>query len=386
MSESDQQPISDQPERSDSPVQIQSQEEPSNETKPGRRPRPGDPKPQGDRQRKRSTQRSQSTGSRHSRRTRNFVDPNDPNFDQTVTKYQRSPGPAYDTGAAADKFVLHRSFQASFGKAPRTSTTRDISPGPQYDVKTGVLSNHPASPRGTFGKASYKSSLIRDTAGADSPLYSVGEAQDKMVLRNSFHASFGKSKRDGGQVAQTPGPQYDVKPEVLSTHPASPRGTFGKASYKSSLIRDTAAAEGPLYSVGEAKDKMVLRNSFHASFGSAPRTQKSVSASPGPQYDVRPEVLSTHPASPRGTFGKASYKSSLIRETSASDGPLPGPTEYEKIGPRSPRATFGTSARSNDKKMATPGPGAYDTTNDKKVAVRGSFGKSERGSSQWIFS
>ncbi|KAK2945710.1 hypothetical protein BLNAU_19379 [Blattamonas nauphoetae] len=254
--------------------------------------------------------RSQSTGSRRGRYTHNFLDSNDPNFENALAKYERSPGPAYDTGHATDKFLLK-------------------------------------------SQGGYK---------------------------------MGTSARQMKEPERSPGPIYGYNADILSQHPSSARSTIGKSKLKSSVIIDSAFT-GPLYSVGESHDRFVLPRVPGYKMGTGPRDLKDSTCSPGPIYNYRTDTLSTHTNAARGTIGKAQHKSFMIRETAAANAAINDPTDPNAFGQRSPRATFGKAPREINKIAETPGPGSYYSAPQRKAGPsKGTFGTSERGSIQWIFS
>lgn len=153
------------------------------------------------------------------------------------------------------------------------------------------------------------------------------------------------------------------------------------------VIEKYTRSPGPAYNTGPIKDQHILRRSFHAFIPTEPRDKHfaPLTISPGPAYLPDPEKLSSHPKSPRATFGTAKTRTSMEKEKTEGCGLL-APIPLEKIKKRAFRANFGTSKRETTPSSGTPGPSDYaPQAKHKTSSSRGTFSGQERGSANWIF-
>lgn len=142
-----------------------------------------------------------------------------------INRYERSPGPVYNTGESQDKFEHRKMPSARIGTAPRDkeSTQGSLGPGPTYFFDPQKSSSHPASPRATIGRAPLRSSLIRDTPVTGEPPAAV---DPDLISNRAPRAMIGKAKREQGSKEITPGPADYVAP--VDKHISSKKGTFNK--------------------------------------------------------------------------------------------------------------------------------------------------------------
>ncbi|KAH7820586.1 uncharacterized protein MONOS_17837 [Monocercomonoides exilis] len=168
--------------------------------------------------------RSSSRGRDPALKTRNFMDPTDPLFEHTVDRFERSPGPVYNTGESVDKILPHAPA-ARIGTEKRTTNKTTISPGPgEFSPDETKASYHPQSPRATIGRAPKQSSLIRDTSVSGPP---IGPVAPEVTSPRAFRATIGKARRDTPPKEHTPGPADYEKPR--EQHVSSKKGTFSGA-------------------------------------------------------------------------------------------------------------------------------------------------------------
>ncbi|KAK2957202.1 hypothetical protein BLNAU_7796 [Blattamonas nauphoetae] len=166
--------------------------------------------------------------------SRNFMDSTDPTLNHDIIRYQRSPGPIYNTGAIVDKFTLARPTDITI---PRAGMDREkpvpVTPGPtDYSPHMVQHSRLSTSPRTVFEKAKLQSSLIR-------PTIVEGPAHDPVpidrIKSRQPRSTMDKAKRTVGvPIEKTPGPgDYDVT-RAEKRRAGTPKGTFGTSSRGSS--------------------------------------------------------------------------------------------------------------------------------------------------------
>jgi hypothetical protein len=137
-------------------------------------------------------------------------------FDHVVEKYERSPGPVYQTGHIQDNFILRHTPSYRIGTESREKffQAETISPGPRFTYSDEVSSRHPTAPRATFGHDKGNRALLRDTPVEGPP---IGLPSLEIYTHRSFRATFGTAKRLGGSAAGTPGPA-DYNPSKRMNH------------------------------------------------------------------------------------------------------------------------------------------------------------------------
>ncbi|KAK2949658.1 hypothetical protein BLNAU_15409 [Blattamonas nauphoetae] len=157
---------------------------------------------------------------RHNTIIRNFQGDDLNEIIHDVSRYQRSPGPVYNTGYEIDKNILRRSTTVKIGTAPRTSSVHTIGPGPAYSGDVEKLASHPKSPRATIGRAPREGPKKDATpSSADYQAPSID-----LLRRHQPRATIGKERRGGPPGEKTPGPSdYST---YNSRKYSSTRGTF----------------------------------------------------------------------------------------------------------------------------------------------------------------